>query len=472
MFISFILCLDGCRCNVEGDSDIAPMVEMEQEALYSAIQGFVGNWWNGSDLYPDPCGWTPIQGVSCDLFDGFWYVTDLNIGPVLDNSLSCGQNVEFRPQMFELRHLKSVSFFSCFTSARRPITIPPDSWDKLATSLQSLDFRSNLGLIGQIPTIFGSLKELQSLVLLENGLTGQIPCNIGKLANLKRLTLSGNRFTGKIPDTIGNLTDLLILDLSRNSLSGSIPSTFGGLISILKLDLSSNWMVGSLPIEMVNLKNLTLLDLRDNNFSGGLKIPFEKMDSLEELVLSHNQIGGDLKSIGWENMQNLMILDLSHSALAGEIPESIAAMKRLRFLDLSNNNLSGNLPQKLEMMTDISAVYVNDNNLTGELKFSEGFYGKMGRRFRAWSNPNLCHPAGLLSTNHLVPVGVKQCQNAEETFYEPDSKSELSDGNRDGNGNQIPGLIMDSSLGFSSCGIDGSWWVFLAIARGQDVGEA
>lgn len=39
----------------------APMEEREKEALYSGIQGFVGKWWNGSDLYPDPCGWTPIQ---------------------------------------------------------------------------------------------------------------------------------------------------------------------------------------------------------------------------------------------------------------------------------------------------------------------------------------------------------------------------------------------------------------------------
>lgn len=39
----------------------APMEEREREALYSGIQGFVGKWWNGSDLYPDPCGWTPIQ---------------------------------------------------------------------------------------------------------------------------------------------------------------------------------------------------------------------------------------------------------------------------------------------------------------------------------------------------------------------------------------------------------------------------
>lgn len=39
----------------------APMERTEQDALYSTVQAFVGSWWNGSDLYPDPCGWTPIQ---------------------------------------------------------------------------------------------------------------------------------------------------------------------------------------------------------------------------------------------------------------------------------------------------------------------------------------------------------------------------------------------------------------------------
>jgi len=37
------------------------MKKKEKEVIYSVIQGFVGKWWNGSYLYPDPCGWTPIQ---------------------------------------------------------------------------------------------------------------------------------------------------------------------------------------------------------------------------------------------------------------------------------------------------------------------------------------------------------------------------------------------------------------------------
>lgn len=45
----------------EAESSNAPMDKAEQEALYAVIQDLVGNWWNGSDLYPDPCGWTQIQ---------------------------------------------------------------------------------------------------------------------------------------------------------------------------------------------------------------------------------------------------------------------------------------------------------------------------------------------------------------------------------------------------------------------------
>lgn len=59
VMFSFIgMCING-----ENDGDLvgAPMVKTEQDDLYSAVQGFVGNLWNGSDLYPDPCGWTPMQ---------------------------------------------------------------------------------------------------------------------------------------------------------------------------------------------------------------------------------------------------------------------------------------------------------------------------------------------------------------------------------------------------------------------------
>ncbi|ESW25315.1 hypothetical protein PHAVU_003G025400 [Phaseolus vulgaris] len=405
----FIISLSA-RCHGQVELDTAPMEKAERDALFSTIQGFVGNWWNGSDLYPDPCGWTPIQGVSCDLFDGFWYVTVLNIGPIHENSLRCAKNLEFRPHLFELKHLKSLSLFKCFKSQRRhQVTIPNANWENLAGSLESLEFRSNTGLVGKIPSSFGVLKKLQSLVLLENSLTGEIPPDIGNLNKLKRLVLAENNFSGHIPDIFSALGDMLILDLSRNSLSGSLPLTLGCLTSLLKLDVSNNHLEGNLLKEFAYLKNLTLLDLGDNRFSGGLTLSIQEMYSLEEMVLSKNAIGGDIRTLKWENLHNLVSLDLSNMRLKGEIPESILELKRLRFLGLSDNNLTGNLSPKLSTLPCLNALYVSGNNLAGELKFSMEFYGKMGTRFGAWNNPNLCYPLEVLPTSH-VPFGVKPCQ--------------------------------------------------------------
>ncbi|XP_010681399.2 piriformospora indica-insensitive protein 2 [Beta vulgaris subsp. vulgaris] len=452
-------------CNGETEDVGAIMEKTEKEALYSAIQGFVGSLWNGSDLYPDPCGWTPIQGVSCDLINEFWYVTDLSIGPLHDNSLSCTQNPEFRPQIFELKHLKSLSFFNCFVSPNNLFTLPTNNWEKLAPTLESLEFRSNPSLVGPIPSTFGNLKNLQSLVLIENGITATFPTNIGNLVHLKRLVISGNKFSGRIPETLGNLKELLILDLSRNALSGHLPISIGYLISLLKLDLSNNMLVGNIPSNIGNLKSLTLLDLRGNNISGGLTRSIEEMDSLQELVLSSNPVGGDINNVDWQKLQNLIILDLSNLGLSGEFPKSMIKLKKLRYVGLGNNHLTGDLPSDIANMPGVGAIYVNGNNLTGELKFSETFYGRLGRRFGAWNNPNLCYTGGR------ALIGVLPCKSEEKLV-----KTNLKYGLGDENGKLLqqhsvwitpitesnslnPNSI--SSLGVYSSAFDGVWWVFL-----------
>ncbi|KAM7276834.1 hypothetical protein ACFE04_018700 [Oxalis oulophora] len=412
----------------EGFSNGAPMEKSEQVALYLAIQGFVGNWWNGSDLYPDPCGWTPIQGVSCDIYNGLWYVTSLSVGPIHENSLECETNLQFRPELFKLKHLKSLTFFNCFTSLQHPITIENENWVNLADSLESLELRSNPGLIGKVPVSFSGLTKLQSLVMLENGLTGELPLNVGNLTSMKRLVVAGNSLTGPVPFTLGGLSDLLILDLSRNSLTGPLPATLGGLASLLKLDLSNNKLHGKLPAELGFLKSLTLLDIRNN------------------------PLGGDIMSIEWKNLQSLEILDLSSAGLVRKIPESLSELIKLRFLDLSNNKLSGTIPTKLEALPIISALYLNNNNFSGEIKFSYRFYEKIGRRFSAWNNPKLCYSVGLMSqsSSRHVPHGVNQCQI---TLVEAKSRTKLG---LDKNPN------MSISLGFSSRHDPvGILWVFL-----------
>ncbi|KAK4790680.1 hypothetical protein SAY86_017984 [Trapa natans] len=436
-----------------GDSDEAPMDKSEKVALYSAIRGFVGDWWNGSDLYPDPCGWTPIQGVSCDLFNGQWSVTSLNIGPVHDNSLVCAENPLFTPHMFHLKHLKSISFFSCFVKPAQ--TLPSDIyWDQFPGSLESVEFRSNPGLTGGIPGSFGRLLNLQSLVILENGLDGVLPTSLGSLSGLKRLVLSGNRFTGTIPDCLGAMPDLLILDVSGNSLSGPLPPSIGDLISLLKLDLSNNMLQGKLPSELGKLKSLTLLDMRNNQFSGGLAESFQGMELLEELVLSGNPLGGKLDAIEWKNLKSLTVLDLTGTGMSGEIPRTFSQLKKIRFLGLSNNSLSGCLPQKLESLPCLSSLYINGNNLTGKIKFSPGFYSRMGRRFGAWDNPNLCYPIDELGPTNF-PYRVRPCGQQEEEremLWDSIPRGKLLGS---GYGGARGDFHFLHPLGFSSNGVDG-----------------
>ncbi|XP_059435644.1 piriformospora indica-insensitive protein 2-like [Corylus avellana] len=452
VFVGFFVL---CKGQQEEDPSVAAMKKEEQEALYSAIQGFVGDSWNGSDLYPDPCGWTPIQGVSCDLYDGFWYVTALSIGLVYDNSLPCTGRAEFTPHIFMLKHLRALSFFNCFFSPHQnPVRIPTSNWENFTNSLESLEFRSNPGLIGTIPNTIGYLKNLQSLVMLENGLTGDLPPEIGNLVKLRRLVLAGNGFAGRIPETLGDLIELFILDLSRNKLSGSLPLFFGNLSSLLKLDLSNNMLKGELPIEIGSLRNLTLLDLGSNKFSGGLARSIVEMISLKAMVISNNPIGGDLNGIQWEKLEELEFLDLSNMGLTGKIPESMTELKRLRFLGLNNNNLSGKLSPRLASLPCITSLYVYGNNLTGELEFSEWFYRKMGKRFGAWDNPNMCHQAKLTSGKGNFLYGVKPCKQ-ETSISDGFPNAKMSEGNW----NQNSPLV--ASLGGSSCGFDGLWWGLL-----------
>ncbi|CAA0828839.1 RNI-like superfamily protein [Striga hermonthica] len=429
------------------------MEKTEQDALYSTIQDFVGKWWNGSDLYPDPCGWTPIQGVSCDLFDGFWYVTELSIGPFHDNSLACAPNVQFSPHLFALRHLKSLSFFNCFVLPRHhPVSIPAEGWESIAETLQSLEFRSNNGLTGEIPVNLGELTNLQSLVLTENGLTGELPESMGNLVNLRRLNLARNSFSGKIPETLGRLKHLLILDIGQNSLSGLLPLTFGGLTSLLKLDLSNNQLTGKIPPDFGNLKELTLLDISNNNISGGLSQSLEEMKSLQELVLSNNPIGGDIMGLDWTKLKGLVALDLANMSLAGAIPASIAVLSGLRFLGLNDNKLTGSIPRNLARLPNLSAMYVNGNNLTGQLEFPGLFYGKMRWRFGAWDNPNLCYPVGLIKSSY-VPFGVKQCDEEEEVMR---FEAGLDNNNKAKLGQNVKLKSSGAALrfsGFGGCGL-------------------
>ncbi|XP_078439043.1 uncharacterized protein LOC144709372 isoform X2 [Wolffia australiana] len=306
----------------------------------------------------------------------------MSIGPTLENSLQCAPDARFSPPLFQLKHLQSLTFFKCFPPRRAAAAALPDQpWTNLAGSLETLEFRSNEGLLGKLPPSLCELRRLRSLVVIENGLSGELPAALGGLAALQRLVLSGNNFSGEIPAVDSSMADLLILDLSRNSFSGPIPESLGGLRGLLKLDLSSNFLSEKIPPQLGKMKSLTLLDLRKNRLSGGIPTSIDRLVDLQELLLSENPLGGEIEGLPWEKMKGLEAVDLSNAGLCGPLPSAMAELPELRSLRLNNNNLSG------------------------AVKFPEEFFARLGRGFSAWGNPNLCY-----STPSRAPPGLKVCK--------------------------------------------------------------
>ena len=145
-------------------------------------------------------------------------------------------------------------------------TLPNDLGNLTAVKSISINGQSgeNGDLHGPIPSILGTLNNLETLSLGNNNLSGEIPAELGELANLIVLSLSGNRLEGPIPPELGNATNLKGLNLSQNQLTGAIPTELGNLMNATSIQLDNNKLKGTVPQSFASLNNLQTLRLQDN----------------------------------------------------------------------------------------------------------------------------------------------------------------------------------------------------------------
>ncbi|XVF79048.1 hypothetical protein PTKIN_Ptkin14bG0188500 [Pterospermum kingtungense] len=127
-----------------------------------------------------------------------------------------------------------------------------------------LIYMEGSGLSGPIPTI-GNLENATFIVISDlNGAEATFP-QFGSLPQLDRLMLRSCNLIGELPASIGTLTTLKILDVSFNRLSGKIPTSLSDLTSLDYLFLNGNNFTGDVPRWIRDTKEN--MDLSYNNFT-------------------------------------------------------------------------------------------------------------------------------------------------------------------------------------------------------------
>ena len=253
-------------------------------------------------------------------------------------------------------------------------------------SFGHLDLSYN-NLTGPIPPLSKPARSFyaQTVILSNNHLTGPIPNEFGNLSLMRHLDLGGNCLSGTVPNFIFYLPQLAQLDLSSNMFTGEFlltPSTNNGLnlsSPLTYLDISNNYFNNSVSLLLSNLYSthwsvgLATLRIGGNLFHGPLQIDFSLFESLQHFSATSNQITGPIPlDFGTQN-SSIVLIDLSHNQLTGDIrlglePQVAAkTLSALRVLTLAHNKLIGPIPLWITKLKSLQVLDLSFNTLTGSI---------------------------------------------------------------------------------------------------------
>lgn len=164
-----------------------------------------------------------------------------------------------------LSGLTSLQSFSINNNINLPPwTLPTTLKD--STSLTNF-IASKANIVGEIPDIFGSLPNFESLRLSYNNMTGWLPWSFAK-SGIQSLLLNNQMvgFSGPI-DVLGEMPNLKEVWLHVNQFSGNIPD-LSECAELNDLQLRGNQLTGVIPDSLTNLPKLQNVALQNNVFQG------------------------------------------------------------------------------------------------------------------------------------------------------------------------------------------------------------
>jgi len=125
-------------------------------------------------------------------------------------------------------------------------------------------------------------------------------------------------------------------------------------IALELFNTSKNWTLaittfkGIYPRSLGNLEQLILFDLSHNNLKGDITLHISKFEQLTDIRFSSNKFSGEIPDTFGKCLQ-LETLLMDQNYLIGNIPTSFESLQFLKTLNLSHNNLSGTIPTILKI---------------------------------------------------------------------------------------------------------------------------
>lgn len=242
-------------------------------------------------------------------------------------------------------------------------------------SFYTFDLSGNY-LSGSLPTKFGAMSLLNTLLLSNNDLTGSLSgvFQPDTQFSLNVIDFNDNAFTGAIPEDIWSLPYVGSVSLAKNCLHGTIPSSICKAKYLQTLDMDglgastacrrSNHALDQLSelMHTAPIYNTMYID-------GGIpECILQTLPYLNSLYLSGNGLSCSIPDIAtggfaeWgTNSSYLNVLTLSNNRLYGAIPLSLQTSQAIQYLDLSHNRLSGTIQHMNYTATMVEMETPNPN---------------------------------------------------------------------------------------------------------------
>ncbi|KAI9295911.1 hypothetical protein K502DRAFT_201960 [Neoconidiobolus thromboides FSU 785] len=244
----------------------------------------------------------------------------LHLLPDLDRLIFCNNQISIIPDDYSMLTKLTVLDLSnnCLESFPLPIC------HLYMLKYLNLSFNN----IKSIPSLFGELSFLQSLLLINNELSGKLPECFGSLSSLINLDIRKNKITDI--SVLSELTQLESLKCDQNSIETFVYRSNDLMsLSIKENPLSKFHCLSFAQIVILNLSHCNLKDLPSNFFNG--------MDTLTEVNLSNNKIS----KIPKDDLLKLVRLEvfLCTNNRLEFLPDELFALPRLLQIDVHNNNI-------------------------------------------------------------------------------------------------------------------------------------